>query len=272
MRTAVVGVLVRRDLLALSRSRGVVVPLLAVPLVLLVLVPAMAAAAPSTVGLPEALLQELGRLQAGMPEALQAELAGLDPLEAWEILVLRHFMAPFYLVVPLMVASVVAADSFAGERERETLEALACTPTSDRELFAAKLLVAWLPAVGVSLLSFALYAVTVNVAAWPVMGRLFFPNAAWMALALFVAPAVAGLGLSANVLISARVRTVQEASQLGSVVVVPVVMMVVAQLSGRLYLDLPRVLALGAVLVAVDALLLAAASRMCRREVLMGRR
>jgi ABC-type Na+ efflux pump permease subunit len=39
-----------------------------------------------------------------------------------------------------MVSSVLAADSFAGEKERKTLEALLYTPTTDRELFTAKLL------------------------------------------------------------------------------------------------------------------------------------
>ena len=85
-------------------------------------------------------------------------------------------------------------------------------------------------------------------------------------------PAVAALGLSVNVLISARVRTVQEASQLGSVVVIPLVMLVVAQVSGRLYLDLPRALWLGAALWSMSGLLLLAARRLCSRELLMTRR
>jgi ABC-type transport system involved in multi-copper enzyme maturation permease subunit len=269
---APVRALVCRDLLALSRSRGVLVPMAIVPLTLLVLLPGLAAVAPSTGAIPEALLLELERLRAGMPDGLQAELAALSRNEGWITLILMHFMAPFYLVVPLMVASVIAADSFAGERERGTLEALAYTPTSDRELILGKLLTAWLPAVGVGLASFVLYGVTINAAGWSVMERVFFPNGAWLVLALFVGPAVAALGLLVGVLISARTRTVQEASQLGSIVVVPLVMLVVAQLSGRLYLTLPRALAMGAALWAVDAALFIAADRLCRRDLLVGRR
>jgi len=243
-----------------------------VPALLLVMIPALAGLAPSTTGVPESLLTELERLRAGMPEGLRAELAGLGRDEGWITLILLHFMAPFYLVVPLMVASVIAADSFAGERERGTLEALAYTPTSDRELILGKLLSAWLPAVAVGLMSFAAYGLTVNAAAWPVMGRVFFPNAAWVALAVFVGPAVAALGLLVGVLISARTRTVQEASQLGSIVVVPMVMLVVAQLSGRVYLDLPRALSMGAALWVLDLSLLWVADRLCRRDLLVGRR
>ncbi len=272
MNTRAVLALVQRDLRALSRSRGVLIPLLLVPGVLLVLLPAIVGMAPTTTGVPEPLMYELVRLSQVLPLEMQAQFAGMRIEELWITMVLLNFMVPFYLVVPLMVASVVAADSFAGERERSTLEALVYTPTSDRELFLAKLIVAWVPAVSVGLLSFVAYGITVNVTAWPVMGEVFFPNAQWIALALWVGPGAAALGLSMGVLISARVRTVQEASQLGSVVVIPVVMLVLGQLTGKLYLALPQVILMGGVLWAVDLALLAVASRWCRREVLMSRR
>jgi ABC-2 type transport system permease protein len=62
-------------------------------------------------------------------------------------------------MVPLVVATEIAADSFAGEREWDTLEALLHTPTSDRELMVAKVLASWLPAVTVAWMGFAVYSV-----------------------------------------------------------------------------------------------------------------
>jgi len=267
-----VRTLATRDLTALSRSRGVLAPLALVPMVLLVLLPGIAGMAPSTVGIPEPLMYEVVRLSLNMPEAMQASFAGMTTEQLWVTLVLLNFMVPFYLVVPLTVASVIAADSFAGERERSTLESLVYTPTSDQELFLAKLAGAWLPAVGVGLVSFVMYGVTVNVTAWPVMQRVFFPTPEWVALALFVGPGAAALGLSMGVIISARVRTVQEASQLGSIVVIPIVMLVVGQLSGQLHLTLSRVIGMGLALWCVDLGLLLLARRLCRRDVLMSRR
>lgn len=272
MNLRAVGALVGRDLTALLRSRGVLIPLAVVPAVLLVLFPAILGMAPTTVGVPDFLMYELVSLSQVMPESFRVQFVGMTTEELWVTLTLLNFMVPFYLVVPLTVASVIAADSFAGERERSTLESLVYTPTSDLELFTAKLLSALLPAVGVGLLSFVAYGLTVNLSAWPIMQELFFPTPEWIALALWMGPATAALGLSLGVLVSARVRTVQEATQIGSVVVLPVVMMVVGQLSGRLYLDLPRVLILGGVLWAVDLGLLIMARRWCRRDVLMSRR
>ena len=44
------------------------------------------------------------------------------------IAMLVYLFAPMYLIVPMMVSAVIAADSFVGERERKTLEALLHTP------------------------------------------------------------------------------------------------------------------------------------------------
>jgi ABC-type Na+ efflux pump permease subunit len=161
-----------------------------------------------------------------------------------------------YLIVPLMVASVIAADSFAGEKERKTLEALLYTPTTDRELLVGKLLGAWLPAVAVAWLGFLIYSAVANAATWNIMCCIWFPDAMWMVLALWVAPAVAGAGLGVTVLVSARAQTFQEAYQLAGVVIVPILALVVGQATGVMALSLRLVLLLGFVFWIVDAALL----------------
>jgi len=57
------------------------------------------------------------------------------------------------------------------------LEALIHTPTTDCELVTDKLLTAWVPAAAIDLVGFVLYAIVANAAAWPAMGRIFFPTA-----------------------------------------------------------------------------------------------
>ena len=49
-----------------------------------------------------------------MPAGLQAELSGLRADQQIVVFVLIYLFAPMYLIVPLMVASVIAADSFGG--------------------------------------------------------------------------------------------------------------------------------------------------------------
>ena len=196
---------------------------------------------------------------------------GLDEAQRWVVLALVYFLAPMYLIIPLMVASVIAADSFAGEKERKTLEALLYTPTTDGELFLGKLLSAWLPALGVAWAGFLLYGLMTNLAAWPVMGRIFFPNGMWLVLVVWVAPAVAGLGLGTMVLISARAQGFQEAYQLGGAVVLPVLLLVVGQATGVMYFNVGLTLLLGLFLWGVDAALLWFGVHTFRRGELVAR-
>jgi ABC-type Na+ efflux pump permease subunit len=164
---------------------------------------------------------------------------------------------------------VLAADSFAGEKERKTLEALLYTPTTDRELFTAKLLGAWTAAIGIAFLSFVVYGVMVNAAGWHSIGQLFFPNWMWIALVFWVTPAVAGLGLVVMVFVSARAQGFQDAYQTGGLVVLPVIFLMVGQISGLMYFSLGVVLLVGAVIWLMDAVLLWFASKSFRRGELM---
>ncbi len=268
MRAGVLWALVQRDLRLVGRSNGVLVPLTIVPFVTLALVPAVIASIPGVAGASEKLVDALP-LQLVPAEAVQAQVAALSPEESFLTLALLHFMVPVYLLVPLIVASVIAADSFAGERERKSLEAQLYLPTTDAELLAAKILSAWLPAVAVGAVGFVLYGCTINLFAWPVMQRLFFPDWTWLVIGLWVMPAVAGLGLSVGVLISSRVGTVQESSQLGSIVVLPLLVLLLAQLGGTLHLGVPQALLLGGLLWSATAVLLRLGRRWCSRESLL---
>jgi fatty-acid desaturase len=103
------------------------------------------------------------------------------------------------------------------------------------------------------------------------MGGLFFPNAIWLLLVFWVAPAVAGFGLAVMVLISGRVKTFQEAYQLGGIVVLPIVVLMIAQLGGVLFLGELTALVLGAAIWVINAALLWFGVKTFRREELLTR-
>ncbi len=266
-----VKAIIEKDLKVVLQSKAVLIPLIIVPVIMLVVLPAMAAVVPELTNIPGSSLTQMDDLIERMPAGLQAELSGYNQNQKITVLMLVYLLAPMFLIVPLMVASVIAADSFAGEKERKTLEALLYTPTTDRELFVAKLMAAWVPAIAVALGGFVLYGLVANLAAWPVMGRVFFPNLMWIILAFWVAPAVAGLGLGTTVLVSSRVSTFQEAYQMGSVIVMPVVLIMIGQASGVIYFSPWLVLLMGAVFWAMDAGILWFGSRSFRRTELMAR-
>ena len=130
---------------------------------------------------------------------------------------------------------------------------------------------AWLPTVAVAWLGFAVYAGVVNLAGWPTMGRVFFPNAMWLVLAIWVAPAVAGLGLASMVLVSVRAQGFQDAYQLGTLAILPIVILMIAQATGVIYFSVTLVLLLGLVLWIIDAVLIVFGNRTFRRSELIAR-
>ena len=123
----------------------------------------------------------------------------------------------------------------------------------------------------VSLFGFVAYALVANVAAWPIMGRVFFPNATWLVLVSWVAPAFAALGMAAMVLISMRVNGTHEAIQLGGLLVLPLVGLVVGQVRGLVLLGPALVAAVGVVVWLLDAVLLYYGVRAFRRARLVTR-
>ncbi|HEY1119660.1 MAG TPA: ABC transporter permease subunit [Acidimicrobiales bacterium] len=261
--TAVWGV-VAKDLRAVVRSKSVIIPMLAVPVLLMVVLPAAigfaARAAPGV---------QVERLLGDVPGDLARPILDLPVEEQLIVLVNGYLLAPLFLIVPLMVSAVLAADAFAGEKERKTLESLLHSSIRDRDLFLAKFLSAFLPALAVSWLGFLAFVVVANSVAWPVMGRIFVPTQLWGVMILWVAPAVATLGLAVMVRVSARTHTAQEANQLGGAVILPLIFLAVGQSTGLLLVTLPIAVGIGAVIWVAALLLLRGGVKRFTRDALV---
>jgi ABC-2 type transport system permease protein len=253
-----VGALARKDLWEVRMNKVAWIPAAIVPMVIVVLLPLAFILAPNlfapSTGTPDpnANVQTLTNL---VPSSMVTELHGLNDAQRWVVFSTGFVSAPMLLLLPLMFSSIAGADSFVGERERKTLEALLYTPATDSELFLGKVIASVVPALLLTWMSFVVYAVVVNAAGWNIMQRVWFPTAAWWPLMLWVAPAIATLGMAAAVLISSRVSTFMEAYQLTGTLVVIVLALVVAQATGVLSLSVGVTLLVGAALWAVDAVL-----------------
>ncbi len=244
-----VRVVLGRDLSAIARSKALILPMLFLPIVLLVLLPASIAVAADGKSVTA------DRFLDFLPRRLADPVLAHPPDERLIILVLGYLVAPLFLIVPLMISAVTASDTFAGEKERRTLETLLHLPVADRDLYLAKLLGGFLPATAVSWLGFVLFAILSNALCWPVMHRVFIPTLLWAVVILWIAPAVAALGLGIMVRVSMRVNTTQEAQQLGGAVVLPLVIVAVGQTTGLMLAGVWWAIGAGAVIWAVAILL-----------------
>jgi hypothetical protein len=264
-RTAVAAI-ARRDLTVVARSRAVTLPIVVLPVVFFVIAPALLVTAASAIGDD---LAEFESLVAMMPGAFRRDLAGLPPSAQVVVWMLEYVFATLFLIVPLMTSAVIAADSFAGEKERKTLEALVYTPTSDLELYAGKLLSPWLAAVAVSTIGYVAFVAVATLFGGALLGRPIALTPRWLLFVLVLAPGVAAFAVGVMVHVSARVRGFQEAYQLGGLVVLPLVVLLVGQLTGVLYLDLLAVVVVAALVWVAAVGTLAVGYRAFRRERLL---
>lgn len=273
MNGRVVWAIARKDLAEVLANRMAWLPALIVPLIFVVALPLAVWLLPALLPGPVKPLppQWLEQLRVVLPPETARAMQGLGPMQQGALFVTGHLFAPMFLVIPLMLAAIVGANAFVGEKERNTLEALLYTPASDAEIFCGKTLASLLPAIAIAWGSFALYGAVLNAVAWPSMGRLWFPTLAWWPLMLWVAPAVAALGMIVTVIISARVSTFMEANQTAGILVVGVVALMASQATGVLLVTAPVALVIGAVVWLLDAALLLVAIKTFSRARLMKR-
>ncbi len=273
----VMWAIITKDVTAIRRSKAVVIPMLAVPALLVVGLPFAIGLAARSAG-----SSDISRILENVPGDVARPILDLPANEQLLVLVNGYLLAHLFLIVPLMVSAVLAADAFAGEKERKTLESLLHLPVSDRELFYAKLLTAFIPAMVVSWVGFVCFAVVsivgfvcfclvANTVAWPVLHRVFVPTRLWMVMILWIAPAVAALGLAVMVRVSARARTSQEANQLGGAVILPLIFVAVGQSSGLLLVPMEVSIAVGGLIWLVAIWLIRGGAQRFTRDQLAAR-
>lgn len=258
----------RKDLKEVRQNKMVWGPMIVLPVLFCVFMPLLLIVLPQAVGesMGEALNDpDLARMLTNLPPPLQAQLEGLDANQQMIVLILGFLFAPLFLILPIMTASVVGTNSFVGEKERKTIEALLYTPATDRELFFGKMLAAVVLALIVTWLSFLVYTLVLNVAGAPIMGRVWFPTTTWWLLIFWVTPAVSVLGMLGAVVVSARVKTFMEAYQTTGLLVLPVILLVLGQVFGVIYLSVEVAFVVGFVVWLLDAVFLWGSLRLFSR-------
>jgi ABC-type Na+ efflux pump permease subunit len=266
VRWSKVSLVFRKDLSEVARNWEVMAPMIVVPVIITVLIPALVTLVPDSMSGSMNSGNLLETILPNLPEAVKQTLTGYPEAQQMVYIMLLYFFAPFFLIIPLMVSGVIASDSFAGEKERKTVEALLAAPFTDSELLMGKILLSFAPAMGVTLLSFTLYTVMVDALTLGRFGFLLLPNLTWLIMILCLAPAASLLGIGATVIISTRVKGFREAQQLSALLVVPVLALLFGQAFGFLIMGPATLLVLTILMLVVDAALFGVGISLFNRE------
>ncbi|NWF81063.1 MAG: stage II sporulation protein M [Chloroflexi bacterium] len=166
-------------------------------------------------------LLPLGTLAVGLPAALVAGAGwALDVVGDAPVLGrLTPFAALLVGFVPASFALITAIESFVGERERNSLEALLAMPLDDQQLYAGKLLAALLVPLTGSLLALGVFLGLVRLV-HPALYALGVQPAVLLQVVLMVT-VINLLMVAGAVVISAHTGSVRAATLLASAVLVP---------------------------------------------------
>jgi ABC-2 type transport system permease protein len=188
----------RHDLRLVLTNKAVVISMIVTGGTFMVLLPIGAALGLG--GIRNADPEVAMRLLSQFGDNVFASLPHTNPQGQMLYLMLAQLVAPLFLMQPVMLTSVIAADSFAGERERKTLEYLLHTPATEKELLYGKMLAAWVPALLLAIVGPLPYLMVANHVLEPVTGNAFtLPNLTWLTLMFIVTPGAAALALGLSV-------------------------------------------------------------------------
>ncbi|WP_160720411.1 ABC transporter permease subunit [Bacillus sp. USDA818B3_A] len=274
MNKRILTAIVQKDLKSTFSSKKVWVPMIILPVFLCILFPALFA----YIGIHTSFLGDSGNdlekpindlIRSFPDEKMRSTLASLPTLEYKSVYFFVNFMMiPFFLMAAIINSMVTASNSFAGEKERHTLETLLFAPISVKELFVGKVIAAFIPSLLISLAAFIINAVMVNLITYPYFKEVLFLNSTWLLLMLWVIPAVVIFNIILNVLVSARVKSFQEAQQFGGMMVLPVVGLIISQASGMFFLSPFILLLIGAGLLIANVFLLKIITKYNQRNTL----
>ncbi|WP_297428052.1 ABC transporter permease subunit [Clostridium sp.] len=241
--------LIFKDINEITSSKRVILPMTIVPIILIVIMPLALFIGANFVGNDSSMMTKI----APLIKKLSFEYAPAQLL----IKVMVNYMFPsYFLIIPIMCSGVIGASSFVGEKEHKTLESLLYTPISMEQLLRAKILGVFLPSYMVTLISFVVFGIICNIGGFMYFGELIFPNIEWLIIILWISPAINLLSLIFTVMVSAKSETFQEAQQVSGLLVLPVILVLIGQMTGVLLLSNFVMFIAGGILLILDYILI----------------
>lgn len=190
-----------------------------------------------------------------------------DFVERYGAPIIGTRIVPFLLMIvgffPISFSLVIALESFAGERERLSLEPLLATPISDAALYLGKVLASLVLPLAASLSGIGVYLGSL----W--LSIRYVPPGVPLVQVLLLTAMEALVMVSAAVVISSHTTSVRAANLLASFVIIPVALLVQAESAVMFWGQYEVLWWIAAGLLVVDVLLVRTGIQVFRREELL---
>lgn len=159
--------------------------------------------------------------EAGLPPELFTNLCGgMNAGECTQVYMLSQFML-FFVMMPLIIPTTIAAYSIVGEKTTRSLEPLLATPTTTTELLAGKCFAAVIPAIGATFFSFLIFNIGISILGISPKVHAYVLSPTWLVGILLLGPVLSIISTMFAIFVSSRVNDPRVAEQIASVMIVP---------------------------------------------------
>jgi ABC-2 type transport system permease protein len=244
MRLSKSWIIASKDFKTFRKKRQIIYSLVAVPLIVAVLIPAVVGYA--------------------------GQKNGANGIPATELVILLPAFLFFYVILAAYLPTPIASYTMIGEKVEKSLEPLLATPTTDEEILFGKGIAAFIPPLAAVWGGATVFMIVMDLMTQSTLGYYYFPNWDAAALLLTLVPLAALLSVQVNVIVSSRISDVRTGQQIGVLTILPFAGLYVA---GELKLiDLgstTNFLIIIGTLLAVDVLLFFISRATFRREEIL---
>ncbi len=254
-----------KDWADIKRSKYVMVSIVGIPLLMAIIMP-LSMVAPLTFTSEE----EAGDEPLPYLDKLPAPIPNWDELTDRQqtIVAMVYFSHLFFLIIPCILPSVIAADSIAGEKERKSFEAILATPLTDTEILIGKIGTPFLLGMLGAFLGAIPYIILTDLLTYSELGFIVVPDLNFLLLLFLLSPTAGLMTAISMVFVSSRVSSTRDAQQLGGLIVLPMMLFLFGQIILAFFS--PFTIVLGAVIFGlIDFFLFRMALKIFSREAII---
>jgi len=216
--------IMKKDWKLYLRNKEILISMIVMPLMFTTLFPLIMIY--SALLEPDEFIKEYGEFREllNIPENYNKNLVAVS-------IALKIFVLPYFLFTPSMISAIISTDSFAGEKQRKTMESLALLPISKNELIFSKVLVAWIPTVLLSFVFFVFLGIEVNLLLYMygvLDGNiLLFTDIIWLLTIFLLIPSIVLFNIILMVIISSRAKSFKAAQTISGLLITPILILMI---------------------------------------------
>ncbi len=255
--------MVGKDLNTIWNRKGIRALLMAMPVLLVVVLPLVYFAAISLLPVADS---------AKPPEGIQALLPPETSQHGYRQFWMDAFTTlvcpALFLAVPIVCSVAAASCAFVSEKENGTLETLFLSSMAVKSVFNAKITVCALISTAISLISFIVFTITISVADIMISAPYFF-SVDWLVIVILLTPSLALFSVIFVSLLLPRVHSMGESLQTMGYLILPFLLLYLAQFAGVFRIGPLFLIVLSVLLVGLSIILFNVSSRKFQVETLL---